>query len=111
MSLGLVVLEKKLPMLQSDDESADIINILNSAEALADNRNVHFRKLSHIDVETVDKVRVLEALHVETSWTVVTDKCCCTSIVVKCSTKCHVGSYFCQNLMGQNTVLCTIVAG
>ena len=38
---------------------AGIVNILYNAEDLADKSNVHFPKLTRIDAETVDEVKVL----------------------------------------------------
>ena len=57
---------------------------------------MHFPKLSHIYVGTLDELTVLQALHAETNWAVVTNRCCCRSIGVKYSTKCQVGSDCCQ---------------
>ena len=80
--------------------TAGIINILYSGEDLAEQRNVHFPNCFTIHVETLDEGTVLQALYNEINWVVVTNKCCCRSIGVKCSTKCYVGSDCCQNLIG-----------
>ena len=44
----------------------------------------------NLDAKTLDEVIVLQALDAGTNWSVVTDKCCCRSIGVSCSSKCHV---------------------
>ena len=44
----------------------------------------------NLDPKTLDEVMVLQALDAGTNWAVVTNKCCCRSIGVSCSTKCHV---------------------
>ena len=57
-------------------------------------------RYSNLDIETLDELTVLQALHAQTNWAVVENKCCCKSKGVNCSTKCHVGSDCCQNLIG-----------
>ena len=85
-----------------------IINILYSGEDLAEKRNVCFSNCFTIHVETLDKGTVLQASYNETNWVIVTNKYCCRSIGVKCSTKYHVGSDCCQNLLAK-TVFCVIL--
>ena len=74
---------------------AGIVNILYNAEDLADKSNVHFPKLTRIDAETVDEVKVLPCWDQP-----VTNKCPCRSIDVKRSTKCDVGSDCYKSLIG-----------
>ena len=57
-------------------------------------------RYSNPDVEALAELTVLQALHAETTWAAVTNKCCCRIIGVNCSTKCHAGSDCSQNLIG-----------
>ena len=43
----------------------------------------------NLDAKTLDKVIVLQALDAGAKWAVVINKCCCRSIGISCSTKCH----------------------
>ena len=63
--------------------TAGIISNLYNTEDITDKKNVPFPFLSHIDVKTLDEVTVLQVLHAETKWEVVTNKCSCRNMGVK----------------------------
>ena len=78
-----------LPNLVQTGTYCEVITLFTTVCQLAGSR---FFFCFTMHVETLDEGTVLQALHNETNWAVVTNKCCCKSIGVKCSTKCHVGS-------------------